>query len=179
MSNRKTDSPPKRMRETRYRGPKLARPSSVQGFSPEQVDAHWKTSARFILTVDDVKDVSVEGMTVQFRLSARVDYFAKARRRLFEHFGLDPNDPLHWRQLIDYFAYIEFWEGPRKKVGAPRKDKTADDAALAAEIATLPSQSNLKLAQQLKRKKESPVYGKSLRTARAHVARVNTNGPKL
>jgi hypothetical protein len=170
---RKTDTPPKRMRETRYRGPKLARPSSVQGFSPEQLDAHWKTRARFVLTVEDMQDVVRTGeMTIEFRPSAHVDYSARARRRLFDHFGLDPNDPLHWRQLIDYFAYIEFWEGPRKTPGRPRKDRTADDAAIAAEIATLPSQSNLKLAKQLRRKKDSPLSGKALRSARADIARV-------
>jgi hypothetical protein len=168
---RKTDSPAKRRREARFKGPKVALQSHVQGLSSEQLDNYWKVYARVALSVEDTKDVSVDGMTIQFRPSVHIDYFASARRRLFDHFGFDPNDPWHWRQLVDFFAYIEFWEGPRRKPGRPREDRSAKDADVAAAIAALPSYSNTKLALRLARTKGSPLFGKK-RSARTDVARV-------
>jgi hypothetical protein len=166
------------MRMTRYKGPKLTVPSSVQGFSPEQLDNHWATRARVFFTVEDEQEaVRGEGMMIKWRPSRHIDYFAKARRRLFDHFGLDPNDPQHWRMLVDYFAYNEFWKGPRKKRGRPKEDKTERDAEIAAAIAALPSSlSNSELARQVKRKSKLP-HGR-MRTLRAHVARVKKSLPK-
>jgi hypothetical protein len=166
------------MREANHKGPKLVLDSAVRGFSPEQLDSYWKTYARDAFSVEDLQDVVRTGkMTIEFRPSTRVDYFARARRRLFDHFGLDPNNPWHWRQLVDFFAYIEFWEGPRKKPGRPRKDRTAEDAEIAAAIATLPGQSNVSLGRLLARKKGSPLYGRK-RSVRANVARVKKTSPK-
>jgi hypothetical protein len=143
-----TTSPRKRMREVVYRGSKLALPSRAKGMSPEQLDAYWRSDARVALSVEELgTPVRTGDMTIEFKPSAHVDYGAMARRRLFDQFGLDPNDPWHWRQLIDFFAYSESWEGPRRKAGRPRA--TAKDAEDAAMIATSPGQSNVVLAKKL------------------------------
>jgi hypothetical protein len=118
------------MREASYKGPKLALDSSVHGFSPEQLDAHWKR-ARIVFSVDGD------------------DHQARTMRRLFDHFRLDPNDPHHWRYLVWMFAYAETWKPLPKRRGRPPEWTEAKKADLAAVVATLPRQSKAKLARYL------------------------------
>lgn len=157
---RKIDSPQKRLREALAVKPAAPAESEVANFSEEQLDAHWKKHGRLTLSIYDLPDGP--------------DHITTAKRRLFEHFGLDANDPLHWHQLVSFFAFVMFWEGPSgKRRGAPRKDWSKADAVIADMIAAQPSQSSkTKLATRLRRDKKSPLYGMPLRTARAHVARV-------
>jgi hypothetical protein len=103
---RKTDSPRKRMRELLYRGPK-APPSS----QPSLNEHSWAIRAREALTIRDLTEIHFGGGRTERVSDDYIDYSARAVRRLFEHFKLDPGDPLAWRWLVNLFAYAEFWEG--------------------------------------------------------------------
>jgi hypothetical protein len=158
VTKRKTDSPQERLREVLAHKAAVPAESEVANFSDEQLDTYWKEYGRLTLSIYD--------------LPGGVDHITAAKRRLFEHFGMNPNDPLHWHQLVSFFAFVMFWEGSRKKPGRPRKNWSQADAVIADMIARLPSQSSkTQLARQLT-KRGSPLHGVPLRTARAHIARV-------
>jgi hypothetical protein len=153
VTKRKTDSPQQRLREViAHKAPAPAE-SEVANLSDEQLDAYWKKHGRLTLSIYD--------------LPGGPDSITTAKRRLFEHFGMNPNDPLHWHQLVSFFAFVMFWEGSSGKPGRPRKDWSAADAVIADMIAAQPYQSSAKVAERVAR-----VTGMSKRTARRQVSRV-------
>lgn len=81
----------------------------------------------------------------------------------FKGAGLDPRNPLHWRLLIEYFAWAHFGHF---KSGKPRTESKIV-AAVRKDLAKLPtSLSNTEVAKELKKK-----YGLSERTLRAYVSK--------
>jgi hypothetical protein len=141
---RKTDSPRKRMRELLYRGPK-APPLS----QPSLNEHSWAIRAREALTIRDLTEIHFGGGRTERVSGDYIDYSARAVRRLFEHFKLDPGDPLDWRWLVNLFAYAEFWEGPKRSAGRPKRE---NDDELAAALAKLPSCSASEASRKLGRK---------------------------
>ena len=145
MSPRKVDSPRKRMREVLHRGPK----NPPISFRIEMPDDAWFREARIALTTGPLRKIYFAGGRTVLAPDDFVDYSARSVRKLFDHFKLDPQQPLHWRWLVNLFAYAEFWEGPKRKVGAPKR---ADEHELATALATLPSCSDAEAARRLARK---------------------------
>jgi hypothetical protein len=175
-SSRKTDSPRKRMREVLHRAPKLPPLSFDRTGEPEE---YWILEAKAALTIQDMREFrSADGSIIQLP-DDFVDYSTRAVRKLFEHFKLNPDQPLHWRWLVNLFAYIEFWEGPKKKRGRPKEWTDARDKELAAALKTLPSQSNAGAARLLLKDKKITVHKgvgtKSGSSLRKRIAKVKAN----
>jgi hypothetical protein len=81
-----------------------------------------------------------------------------AMLRTFEHFNLDPEDPASWRTLAEYFAYIFFWEPPRRRSGKPKEWTPERERELFAAVSTLPGFSDFQAAMKLANDKRSKFY---------------------
>ncbi|QOG17905.1 hypothetical protein [Bradyrhizobium sp. SEMIA] len=80
--------------------------------------------------------------------------------KAFEHFSLDPEDPASWRTLVEYFAYIFFWEPPRRRSGKPTEWTEERERELFAAVSTLPGLSDSHAAMKLANDKKSKFYAR-------------------
>jgi hypothetical protein len=118
-------------------------------FSQSSLNEHsWAINAREALTIRDLTEIHFADGRTERVSDDYVDYSTRAVRRLFEHFKLDPGQPLHWRWLVNLFAYAEFWEGPKRGAGRP---KQASDPEFDAALASLANYSNAAAARKLKK----------------------------
>jgi hypothetical protein len=146
---RKTDSPNTRRNDFLYRaGKSQPRKSLVQlsadvGMEPDAVEY---AKGRFALDA--------------FRLDMDAqDISSKALRKAFETFKLDPQDPFHWRQLINMLAYMQFGERIKSARKDPKKWTSSKTAQLRSEIKPLGKISNKRAALTLAKDKRSSFFG--------------------
>lgn len=141
---RKTDSPAKRMRELRYRGPKSGPSQSFAEFAAEHcrprqvidndasVDFYSGLMSDRQSPTKTVLDPSPEDLwdiLARSALTLDDDVGSTEIRRAFEYYNLDHRQPFHWRLLLAWFCRVEFAEKPkRKQPGA--KPKWTRDALL-------------------------------------------------
>ncbi|WP_334437744.1 hypothetical protein [Bradyrhizobium sp. AZCC 1610] len=150
-------------------GPKLkplsgAAEEIFQG-SPELLKMHRERMAMRALSLEPMKSVLFpdgkgglreEAVPADFK-----DPFREAMVRAFRHFKLDPNDPFSWRVMVEYFAYIFFWQHSGRRGGKTKW--TADrEAQLLKAVQSLPMLSDMKTAYKLANDKNSPFYVKGV-----------------
>jgi hypothetical protein len=86
------------------------------------------------------------------------DPFQDSMVKAFEYFKLDPEDPSSWRLLVSCFAYIFFWQPPRRPTGAQKKWTKEREDALCRALEGLPGLSDIRAAMRLANDKRSPFY---------------------
>lgn len=80
-------------------------------------------------------------------------------KKVFDTFGLDPNDPWHWRELVEELASIVFERksaGRRKEWTSERKERLL--SAVEAKQKRNPRPSDEQACKQLAGAKDSPPY---------------------
>jgi hypothetical protein len=85
----------------------------------------WDEAARWALTLHEGREYldridNPKMREIGERLFPDPD---AALRRAFEHYHLDPVDPLSWKILLDYYATVQFGRPPRR----PGRRKTTMD----------------------------------------------------
>lgn len=162
-------SPNKRARSLMYYGPRLKPLSgAAEEFfrdSPELLKMHRGSMALRALSLEPLKSAFFPDGKGGFReevLPADFkDPFREAMVRAFQHFKLDPQDPFSWRVIVEYFAYIFFWQQSAKR-GGKTKWTAEREAQLLKAVQSLPKLSDVKAARKLANDKNSPFYVKGV-----------------
>ncbi len=160
-------SPNKRARGLMYFAPKVERGASfeIEGLSPEGSELFRARQALAALSLDRPKKfyfpdgnggVREEAVPADFKFP-----FHDAMEKAFKHFKLHPKDPFAWRTLVEYFAYIFFWQGSGKR-GGKTKWTAEREAQLLQAIQSLPGLSDIQAARKLVNDKKSPFYVKGV-----------------
>jgi hypothetical protein len=128
---RKTDSPNTRRLHFLHRGsiskPKVSRmqrKAAQIGATSEDLARCWDESARIALKLERMTVANLVDTTTPSPVEFP-DISFDALSRAFAHFKLDPGDPLHWRLLLNHFAYIHFGK-PHPKPTGPASTWNAD-----------------------------------------------------